>query len=293
MKTSLWIILIAALITGCGRDSSLSDAYGNFEADEVMVSSESNGKILLLEVNEGRQLDSGYLAAVIDTTDFVLKIAQLQAQKKAVAARLDNIRAQMEVSRQQKKNLQTDQARLEKLFKDGAATQKQIDDINGQIDLVELQTESIGTQQAAVVAEMELINTQISQVQESIKRCCIINPVKGTVLERFAAAGEITAFGKPLYKIANLDEIILRIYVSGDQLPAIRIGEQVKVLVDKDKSSNNQLPGVITWISQSAEFTPKIIQTKEERVNLVYAVKVLVKNDGSLKIGMPGEVRFQ
>lgn len=293
MKTSLWIILIASLLSGCGKNSDLSDAYGNFEADEVMVSSETNGKILFLGALEGRQIDSGHLAAVIDTTDFVLKIKQLQAQKKAVAARLDNVRAQIEVSRQQQKNLQTDQARLEKLFRDGAATQKQMDDINGQIDLVELQTQSIASQQTAVIAEMELIDSQISQVVESIRRCSIINPVRGTVLERFAAEGEITAFGKPLYKIANLDEIILRVYVSGNQLPVIRIGQQVKVLVDNDKTNNLELPGTITWISQSAEFTPKIIQTKEERVNLVYAMKVQVKNDGSLKIGMPGEVMFQ
>ncbi len=293
MKTSLWIILIASLLSGCGKNSDLSDAYGNFEADEVMVSSETNGKILFLGALEGRQIDSGHLAAVIDTTDFVLKIKQLQAQKKAVKARLDNVRAQIEVSRQQQKNLQTDQARLEKLFRDGAATPKQMDDINGQIDLVELQTQSIASQQTAVIAEMELIDSQISQVVESIRRCSIINPVRGTVLERFAAEGEITAFGKPLYKIANLDEIILRVYVSGNQLPVIRIGQQVKVLVDNDKTNNLELPGTITWISQSAEFTPKIIQTKEERVNLVYAMKVQVKNDGSLKIGMPGEVMFQ
>lgn len=293
MKTSLWIILIASLLSGCGKNSDLSDAYGNFEADEVMISSETNGKILFLGALEGRQIDSGHLAAVIDTTDFVLKIKQLQAQKKAVAARLENVRAQIEVSRQQQKNLQTDQARLEKLFRDGAATQKQMDDINGQIDLVELQTQSIASQQTAVIAEMELIDSQISQVVESIRRCRIINPVRGTVLERFAAEGEITAFGKPLYKIANLDEIILRVYVSGNQLPVIRIGQQVKVLVDNDKTNNLELPGTITWISQSAEFTPKIIQTKEERVNLVYAMKVQVKNDGSLKIGMPGEVMFQ
>ena len=185
-----------------------------------------------------------------------------------------------------------DKERIEKLLKDGAATKKQLDDINGRIDLVNSQIASIKTQNVSVISELEVVNTQISQVEESINKCNIKNPIEGIVLEKYAEENEITTFGKPLYKIADMHEMILRVYVSGSQLPQIKIGQEVEVLIDKDAKSNTKFSGIISWISESAEFTPKIIQTKEERVNMVYAVKVKVQNDGSLKIGMPGEVNF-
>jgi HlyD family secretion protein len=186
----------------------------------------------------------------------------------------------------------TDKNRVEKLLNDGAATPKQLDDINGQIELVNRQIGSTNTQYATVRTELEVYNAQIAQINESIRKCSIYNPLEGIILEKYAEPNEITAFGKPLYKIADMAEMILRVYVSGEQLPKIRLSQEVEVLIDQDKKTNRKLSGIISWVSETAEFTPKIIQTKEERVNMVYAVKVRVKNDGSLKIGMPGEVNF-
>lgn len=292
MKISDLIPVIAILFASCSGTNDISDAYGNFEVDNIIVSAEANGKLLLLNVEEGKSIKANEVVAVIDTIDYVLKRKQLKAQKRAISSRVENIQSQIEVQEQQKKNLLIDKRRIENLMKDGAATQKQLDDINGKIDLVNSQIESIKTQTVAVVTELEVIGTQISQVEESINKCNIKNPINGIVLEKYAEENEITAFGKPLYKIADMREMILRVYVSGNQLPHIKIGQEVEVLIDEDKQSNKILTGVVSWISESAEFTPKIIQTKEERVNMVYAVKVRVENEGSLKIGMPGEVNF-
>lgn len=293
MQTKYLIPIIAIFLASCSGNENLSDAYGNFEVDDIIVSAEANGKLLLLDVEEGKVLNANKLVAVIDTVDYVLKRKQLKAQKKAISSRIQNIQSQIDVQKQQKKNLLIDQKRIEKLLKDGAATQKQLDDINGQIDLVNSQIESIKTQNVSVASELEVVNTQILQVQESIEKCNIENPIEGVVLEKYAEANEITTFGKPLYKIADMHFMILRIYVSGSQLPHIELGQEVEVLIDKNDQSNTKLKGEISWISETAEFTPKIIQTKEERVNMVYAVKVNVKNDGNLKIGMPGEVNFK
>jgi HlyD family secretion protein len=292
MKTNNLFLIIVMLLAACSGKNDRSDAYGNFEVDDVMISAEASGKLLTFTAIEGKSLGKGELVAVIDTTDLVLKRSQFDAQKTSISARIDNIRAQIEVQKQQKQNLLTDKARIEKLLKDGAATQKQLDDVNGQIELVDRQIASINTQFASVNAELEVVNTQIAQLEESISKCKIYNPSEGIVLEKFAEPNEITAFGKPLYKIADMNEMILRVYISGDQLPNIKLDQEVEVLIDQDKKTNRKLTGVVSWVSETAEFTPKIIQTKEERVNMVYEVKVRVKNDGSLKIGMPGEVNF-
>ncbi|RLD53490.1 MAG: HlyD family secretion protein [Bacteroidetes bacterium] len=288
----LFLILIGAM-AACQVTEEKSDAFGNFETDEVIISSEANGKLLIFQIEEGQMLEQGFQIGIIDTTDFILKRKQLVAQKSAIASRIDNIQSQIEVQKQQKKNTLVDKARIENMLKDGAATQKQLDDINGKIDLINAQIKSIQTQNISVQSEMQVINTQISQIAESIKKCNITNPINGIVLEKYAEANEVTAFGKALYKIANLDFMYLRAYVSGAQLPHIKLRQQVEVLIDDEKKTYRNLPGTISWISSTAEFTPKIIQTKEERVNMVYAIKVKVKNDGSLKIGMPGEVNFK
>ena len=292
MNLKYTIPIIAIVLTACSGNTELSDAYGNFEVDDVIVSSEANGKLIYFNVEEGRQLASATRVSVVDTADFVLKRKQLNAQKKAVSSRLENIQSQIEVQIQKKKNLLVDKERVEKMFADGAATQKQRDDINGAIELVDKQIESIKTQKVSVTTELEVLKTQIAQVEESIRKCETLNPISGIVLEKFAEQGEITTFGRPLYKIANMSEMILRVYVSGTQLAQIKLGQEVEVLIDDTQKLNRQLTGTISWISESAEFTPKIIQTKEERVSMVYAVKIKVKNDGSLKIGMPGEVNF-
>ena len=292
MKSNYLFLFVAFLLASCSHNDDRSDAYGNFEVDDVMVSAESSGKLLLFNAEEGKKMAANELVAVIDTTDLVLKRDQLIAQQRAVSSKIENIRSQIEVQKQQLANINTDKDRIEKLLKDGAATQKQLDDINGQIEVVNRQIGSTNTQFATVQSELEVYNSQIAQVNESIRKCTIYNPSEGIVLEKFAEPSEITSFGRPLYKIANMDEMILRVYVSGDQLSQIKLSQQVEVFIDQDKTTKRKLTGTVSWVSETAEFTPKIIQTKEERVNMVYAVKVRVKNDGSLKIGMPGEVNF-
>jgi HlyD family secretion protein len=291
-KQNILIVISLAGIISCGKRDKLSDAYGNFEAVQVTISAESAGRIHYLNAEEGMDLDSGAIVALIDTTDLFLKKLQLQAQKKAISIKSKSVASQIEVQMQQKENLKVDKNRVTRLLTDKAATQKQLDDINGNIELIDKQIASILTQNAGITEEMEVISRQIEQVNESIRKCCIRNPVKGTVLGKFSEAGEITAPGRALYKIADLSVMELKVYVSGIQLPSIKIGHPVEVLIDADKKSNRKLSGVVSWISPKAEFTPKIIQTKEERVNLVYGIKIRVSNDGSLKIAMPAEVNF-
>lgn len=292
MKTYLLIIIIAIVLSSCSDSENSSDAYGNFETDEVIVSAETSGKLILLNIAEGQPLQKGYLAGMVDTSMLVIQRKQLYAQSRAIGTKLQNIVSQIAVQQQQKKNLMVDKNRVENLLKDGAATQKQLDDINGKLDLIDAQIASIQTQKSTINSEREVVLTQIEQVDESLAKCSIINPVNGTVLQKLAEENEITAPGKPLYKVANLDHLFLRVYVDGSQLPHIKIGQDVEVIIDESLKENKVLSGKVSWISERAEFTPKIIQTKEERVNMVYALKVKVKNDGSLKIGMPGEVNF-
>ena len=283
------LMVVSLGFSSCRNNNNLSDAYGNFEAVQVTVSAESAGRIHYLNVEEGSQPDSGTVVALVDTADLYLKKLQLQSQKKAIAVRKSSIESQVAVQQQQKQNLLVEKNRVTRLIADKAATPKQLDDINGAIDLVDKQVENINTQNAGIVEEMEIVDRQIAQVNESLRKCYIRNPVKGTVLNKFAEAGEVAAPGRALYKIADLSVMELKVYISGSQLPAVKQGQQVEVLIDKDQKTNRKLTGVVSWISPKAEFTPKIIQTKEERVNLVYGVKIRVPNDGSLKIAMPAE----
>lgn len=291
MKKIFLLICIIAF-NSCSFKNKKSDAYGNFETVETIISPEVNGKIMFIDAEEGSMLEAGKLTALIDTIDFQLKKEQLIAQKKATESRSASIASQIEVQNQQKSNLLVDKARIEKLLKDGAATQKQLDDINGAISLVDRQIASTNSQNVSIISDMSVISKQIEQINESIKKCHIINPIRGTVLERYAEPFELTAPGKSLYKIADIGFLYLKVYITGSQLPLIKLGQKVQVLVDGPDKTLVKHEGEITWISTSAEFTPKIIQTKEERVNMVYAVKIKTKNDGSLKIGMPGEVMF-
>jgi len=291
-KGNILILFALAWFSSCSNRNNMSDAYGNFEAVQVTVSAESAGRILSLKLEEGSQPDSGVVVALIDTTDLYLKKLQLQAQKKAISVRSSTVISQIEVQQQQKSNLLVEKNRVTKLIAVNAATQKQLDDINGALELVDKQVASILSQNAGIKEEMEVIERQIAQVNESISKCYIINPVKGTVLSKFAEAGEIAAPGRALYKIADLSVMELKVYISGTQLPIVKQNQLVDVLIDADKNNNRKLSGTVSWISPKAEFTPKIIQTKDERVNLVYAVKIRVANDGSLKIAMPAEVNF-
>jgi len=285
------ILLLAAALVSCNRNGSTSDAYGNFEAVETTISAEANGRVLWQKITEGQVYNAGDTLGQIDTTDLHLKKVQLIAQKSAIASKTSSIVSQSAVYQQQKSNLKTDLTRIENMLREQAATQKQYDDARGAIEVIDRQIASVNTQLAAVADETKAIDAQIDQVIEGIKRCTLIAPVDGTILNRYIETGEIAAFGKPMYKIANLTTMDLRVYISGDMLAEVKTGQKARVLIDGYKGLS-ELEGTVTWISPTAEFTPKIIQTREERVNLVYAVKLSVPNDGRLKIAMPAEVIF-
>ncbi len=288
----LMLIVFISLVS-CTKEEKKSDAYGNFEAVETIISAEANGKVLYMNIKEGEQLEEGELVAVIDTLQLHLKKVQLIAQKKAIGSKFKISSSQAEVVREQLKVSEIEKNRLENLLRDNAASPKQLDDIIGSMRVLEKQINSILSQNSTTRGELITIDAQIKQIDDQIQKCFIKNPVKGTVILKLVEQNEIVNFGKPLYKIANLEEMELRVYVSGSQLSEIKIGQRVKVLIDAGKESMKEYEGTITWISPNAEFTPKIIQTKEERVNLVYAVKIRVLNDGTLKIGMPAEVIFK
>jgi len=286
-------VLTLFLFSGCSDKNEKSDAYGNFEAVETIVSSESSGKLQEFNVEEGQILEEGYVAGSIDSVQLYLKKMQLISQKGLVRTKFKNVSSQIAVLQEQKRIALKERDRTERMLKDNAATGKQLDDITGNIDVINRQINSIESQNSTTNEELKSLDVQIQQLEDQLRKTSILNPVKGTVIMKFAETGEIVSFGKPLYKIADLEYIDLRVYVSGVQLPEIKIEQVVKVFIDAGKDNLKQFEGKITWIASKAEFTPKIIQTKEERVNLVYAVKVRVKNDGSLKIGMPGEVVFK
>ena len=291
-KIFLILTISFFLITSCGNKNGEADAYGNFEAVETIISSQTAGTILKCNINEGDVLQTGETAYIIDTLSLLLQQQQILSQKNAVSSKFSSIIAQVDVLNQQKKVLLKEQNRVNNLLKDSAATQKQLDDINGKMNILNTQIHQVKTQNQSLFQELKVFDAQTKSILNLIQKSTIINPINGTVLVKYSEQFEITAPGKPLYKIADLSEIILRAYISGTQLGEIKIGQTVDVFIDKTEDENTKYAGTISWISDKSEFTPKIIQTKEERVNLVYAVKIKVKNDGSIKIGMPGEVQF-
>lgn len=285
------------LATACQESVDQADAYGNFEATEIVVSAEGAGKILRFDVEEGQPLRAGQLVGLIDTVALHLRREQLRAGIQAVRQKTQDAQPQIEVLQEQRRNLVRERDRIVALLKDQAATPQQLDGINGQIKVVDEQIDAAGAQvqiaNRGILAEVAPLEAQIRQLDDQIRRCYIVNPIDGTVLVKMVEPNEMTNAGMPLYKIADLRKMTLRAYVTGTQLPHLRLGQNVTVLIDETQTENRAYSGVITWIADEAEFTPKIVQTKEERVNLVYAIKIEVLNDeGRLKVGMPGEVRL-
>ena len=290
-RTTITCIL-GILLAGCVNDEQASDAYGNFEAVDVLVSAEGQGKLLSFDVEEGERLPNGKTVAVIDTTQLYLQKEQVIATKRAVRSKYLTIEAQSATYNVQLENLDRELKRIENLLTGGTATGKQRDDILGNIALVESQLAALQSQKSTISAEEHTLLVQVKQIEDKIQKSMTINPVTGLVLEKYKQAGEVVAPGQPLYKIANVDQLTLRAYISGDQLSSVKVGDEVTVRFD-GPGGIAETSGTVSWIASQAEFTPKIIQTREERVNLVYAIKVLVENDGNLKIGMPGEVKFR
>ena len=292
MKTRLLLISLLAIAAGCSNNKNEADAYGNFEATEVIISSETSGKIVQFNPAEGTMLEKGDLIAVVDTTIPVLQTAEINASMKSVRTRISSVNAQNEIFRQQIENLNVNIKRISNMLKDEAATQKQYDDLTGQVAVLQKQITANNTQKESVTAELAVLESKKATLNEQIRRSCVRSPLNGTIIEKYSEAGEITTTGKPIVKIADLSVITLKVYVSGGQLGKVKTGQACKVRIDDGEKGYREFDGTIKYISEKAEFTPKVIQTKEERVTMVYAVEIAVPNDGALKSGMPGEAIF-
>jgi HlyD family secretion protein len=293
MKKYLIPLLIITIAAGCGRSKSEADAWGNFESDEVIISSESSGRIVSMPVEEGMTIVTGAVISVTDTVMLQLQRAELKAALASAQSRLSTISSQNAVLKQQMDNLQINIDRTKRMLTDNAATQKQLDDLTGQMDVLKLQVAANNTQKSTVAAEVESVNAKAAILDEQIRRSTVKAPLDGTIIEKYVMCHELTAAGKPLVKMSDMRVMKLKVWVSGAQLAGVKNGASCTVRIDDRAKGYKSFTGTISHISEKAEFTPKIIQTKEERVALVYAVTIDVPNDGSIKSGMPGEAIFK
>lgn len=296
MKPILLFSFALALLACSGNENDF-DATGTFESTEIIVSSEANGKIMELNLQEGDRLEAGAVLGYVDSTQLYLRKKQLEAGLRSVDIRKPDIRKQIASLEQQIAVARSEQQRMENLVKAKAGNQKQVDDIVNNIKYLQKQLDAqystLNKTTGGADAEAEGILYQIMQLDDQLQKSRIVNPQAGTVLVKYAEPGEVTAAGKPLYKIADTDLLYLRAYITSDQLSTLKQGQTVRVFADYGENDRREYPGTITWISDKSEFTPKGIQTKDERANLVYAIKIAVKNDGYLKIGQYGETVFE
>lgn len=306
----LFLALCSTVLISCKSGNGDFDASGTFEANEVIVSAETAGKILDFAAEEGTKLEKNQVAVVIDPTNLQLQSEQVEASINALGEKTSDLspyirtlEQQIEIQKTQVSALERERTRFSNLLKEDAATGKQLDDIETQLKVakeqlalsqrqLDQQKATIGTQNRSVLSEQAPLSKRKAQIDDQLNRTKVMNPVAGTVLTSYAEAGEMTAPGKALYKVADLTVMDLRAYISGDQFAQVKIGQTVKVFIDNGKDDYKEIPGTISWISDKAEFTPKTIQTKDERAHLVYATRIRVKNDGSMKVGMYGEVKF-
>lgn len=293
MKELIIAVVMLLAAAGCGRGVSDADAFGTFEADEVIISAETSGRIISMNVTEGMMVAGGAVIAVTDTTMQVLQRGELDAVTAQAQARLAGIAAQDAVIQQQIENLSVNIERTRRMLADGAATQKQLDDLTGQMEVLLRQAEANNTQRRTVAAEQQGIAAKRAILNEQIARSTVRAPFEATITEKYASAHELTAAGKPLVKLADMKTMKLKVWISGAQLASVKVGSECDVRIDHGEKEFRNYSGTITHVAEKAEFTPKIIQTKEERVTLVYAVTIEVPNDGSIKSGMPGEAIFK
>lgn len=287
-KSTLWIVVVSMLLTACSGSDNSSDGYGSFEAEDCLLSAELPGKIIAFDVSEGDKVDSGKVLMVIDTIPLYLKKQQLESSQKAIGSKVSGIVAQIAVLEKQKEQIEIEIKRMEKLVASQSVPSKQLDDLRNQSEVLKKQIESVRTQNAPVMYELESLGFQVKQLDDQIFRSVIHAPCNATVVEKYAEAYEYVSPGKGVCKIAGMQFMYLRAYVDETSLSKIKTGTTVRVLFDENDAIA-ELPGTVTWISPEAEFTPKTIQTRDERASLVYAVKIKVANDGRIKIGMPGE----
>jgi HlyD family secretion protein len=299
MKTGKIIILLTATVflLSCGKKKGSQDASGAFEATEIVVSAQAAGQIRQLDIAEGQTLEADRKVGFIDTVQLHLKKEQLLASMKAVDSRIYNVSLQIASIKQQIAKQQTELIRFQNLLKSNAATQKQVDDIQSSIDVLEkqltAQTETLQNTNSSLSSEIASLYIQVEQINDLIDKSIIRSPIAGIVLSKYAEKGEVAAQGKALFKVADTENIYLRAYITADQLTQMKLNQEVSVFADFGKKDMREYKGTITWIADKAEFTPRTILTKNERSNLVYAVKIAVRNDGYLKIGMYGEVRIK
>lgn len=287
-----FVALMATLLIACTSNHEEPDAYGHIEATEVILSAETGGVVLSVDGDEGAQVDAGHVLARIDTTALDLRRAQLAAQRATTGSRRAQIDAQDAVYREQAKVVARERDRVASLIEGGAATERQRDEVEGQWAVLQRQIASLDAQRATVRSELAVIDAQITQNEDQIRRSSLRAPASATILNRLVEPGELVAPGKPLFKLADLSVVTMRAYVSGDQLPMVSLGQAVTVITDGGNGTYAERPGTVSWISSRAEFTPRNLQTREDRVNFVYAIDIRVENDGLFKIGMPAEVRF-
>jgi len=297
MKTSNLLALFSLmLIMSCTDSQSGKDATGVFEATEVIVSAESAGKLMRLTVHEGQQLKKDEILGLIDTIQLSLQKMQLRANQLSLRAGKPDVPSQVGAIEKEIEKLEFEKQRTQKLLEGDVATQKQLDDIQSQLDVLrarlKAQKKSLGSSVAAIDAQYEAMEVQMDQLNDQIARCQIKSPIDGSLLVKYAEQGEFVNLGKPLFKVANMEEMVLRAFVTVEQLKALQINQKVTVLAEFGAEETKEYEGEITWISDQSEFTPKTIQTQDERANLVYAIKVSLKNDGVLKIGMYGGLKW-
>lgn len=295
-RNLLGLCFLLALFSACGNGAPKYDATGTFETTEVLVSAEASGRLLYFDIEEGMLLKAGEEVGVVDTVQLYLKKLQLEASLKSVEEQRPDILKQVAATKEQISAAQRERNRVANLLKVGAANQKQLDDAEDQLEVLRkqlvAQNSTLSNSHQSLTWQSSSVGIQVAQVEDQLKKCHITSPITGTVLAKYAEAGELTAMGTPLFKVADTEQMYLRAYITSEQLSQVKLGQKVTVFSDYGTDEHKQYPGVVTWISDTSEFTPKTILTKNERANLVYAVKIAVHNDGLLKIGMYGGVEF-
>ena len=295
-RNLLGLCSLLALFSACGNGAPKYDATGTFETTEVLVSAEASGRLLYFDIEEGMLLKAGEEVGVVDTVQLYLKKLQLEASLKSVEEQRPDILKQVAATKEQISAAQRERNRVANLLKVGAANQKQLDDAEDQLEVLRkqlvAQNSTLSNSHQSLTWQSSSVGIQVAQVEDQLRKCHITSPITGTALAKYAEAGELTAMGTPLFKVADTEQMYLRAYITSEQLSQVKLGQKVTVFSDYGTDEHKQYPGVVTWISDTSEFTPKTILTKNERANLVYAVKIAVHNDGLLKIGMYGGVEF-
>lgn len=295
-RNLLGLCSLLALFSACGNGAPKYDATGTFETTEVLVSAEASGRLLYFDIEEGMLLKAGEEVGVVDTVQLYLKKLQLEASIKSVEEQRPDILKQVAATKEQISAAGRERNRVANLLKVGAANQKQLDDAEDLLEVLRkqlvAQNSTLSNSHQSLTWQSSSVGIQVAQVEDQLKKCHITSPITGTVLAKYAEAGELTAMGTPLFKVADTEQMYLRAYITSEQLSQVKLGQKVTVFSDYGTDEHKQYPGVVTWISDTSEFTPKTILTKNERANLVYAVKIAVHNDGLLKIGMYGGVEF-